>query len=99
MGGGFTKALQWLPVAVVAAGVIASGAVDNFRIQAHADELLDLSESIDENELDIEEIQRLLIQRQGAVALDIQRIDAELKNQGNDLDEILRIIRALNSNN
>ena len=87
--------LKLWPIAVVAAGVVGSGAVDTFRLQAHAEELIDLGDSVDENEEDIEAIQRLLIQRQGVVALDIQRIETEQAKQGDDLDKILLLLQQI----
>ena len=95
MSTGSSKYLAWLPVVLVAAGVIASGAVDTFKLQAHAEELVDLGESVDENEDGIEAIQRLLIERQGTVALDIQRIETEQKAQGDDLAQILRLLQQI----
>jgi len=64
-------------------------------MQAHAEELLDLGESVDENEDAIEQIQRLLIQRQGEVALQVQRIEHEQNSQGDDLAKILLLLQQL----
>jgi hypothetical protein len=87
--------MKYWPVLVVAAGAISSGAVDNFRISANAQEIADLGESVDENEDDIEAIQRLLIQRQGEVELKVQRIENEQRAQGADLDKILLLLQQM----
>lgn len=48
---------------------------------------------IEQNEEGIEEIQRLLIQRQGQQELKTQQIQNELNNQGNKIDQVLEILR------
>lgn len=88
--------IRYIPAAVLVAGVIASAAVSQFQIGAHAEELADNAASIDENEEDIEAIQRLLIERQGQQRLELQRIETEQKAQGRSLDQILRLLEQLN---
>jgi len=100
--------LRYWPILVVAAGVVASGAVDNFRITSNAEDISTFNEnltqmlreidrdhgqSIDENEETIEEIQKILIERQGDVKLDIQRIENDLRSQRQDIAEILRLLQ------
>lgn len=105
MSGTLETLRGWVPVLVLAGGIIASGAVDSWRIGANAEdisdlevdfnkEIDDLEESIDSNELSIEEIQRLLIRRQGEVALELQRIQTEQSSQGARLDQIIRLLEA-----
>jgi len=89
--------LKFLPLALVASATIASGAVDNFRLQAHAQELINLEESMDENEDIIGEIQRLLIKRKGEVELDLELVKREQQDQGEDLEEILLLLRSLDN--
>ena len=91
-GTGETLRSYW-PILVVAAGVVASAAVAQFQIGQHETELVDQAESIDEIEEDVELIQRQLIQRQGEVELRTQRIEIEQKQQGDTLDEILRLLQ------
>jgi hypothetical protein len=91
----FKSVLPWLPVAVVAAGAIASGAVDSWRIGAHANEIEALDDKTAENEDDIEEIRRALIVRQGQIELDLQRIESEQRAQGKDLEQILDLLQRL----
>jgi len=83
------------PILVVAAGAISTAAVDNFRLNAMAEEASDISESVDENEEDIELIQRQLIQRQGQVELRTQRIEFEQSQQGEQLDEAILLLQQL----
>ena len=87
------RIIKWWPIAVVAAGLVGSGSVDSFRLNAHAEDIKDLSESVDENEEALEEIQRLLIRRQGEVELTVQRIENDLSDVNEDLEEILRLLR------
>ena len=89
------KYLSYLPIATLAIGLVGSYFVNGERMQAHAEELLDLGESVDENEDAIEQIQRLLIQRQGEVALQVQRIEHEQNSQGDDLAKILLLLQQL----
>lgn len=92
--------LKYWPIIVVGAGVLLSAGADTFRLSAQAEDIQDLSKSVDENEDTIESIQRLLIQRQGEVELDLQRIEGatrglqiQQEKQGEDLEEILRLLR------
>ena len=87
--------MKYLPLLVIAGGLVASGSVSQFQIAAHAEELADIGTSVDENEEAIEHIQRLLIQRQGQVELDLQLLETELKGQGEDLDDILLLLQQL----
>lgn len=90
--------LKFWPLALVAAGAIGSASVDTFRLTAHAQELEDLSTSIDEVEEDVELIQRQLIHRQGQVELRTQRIELEQSAQGEDLNQILMLLQEIKSN-
>lgn len=85
--------LRYWPILVVASGLVASGSVSQFQISANAEEIDDLSESVDENEDAIDLIQRQLIQRQGQVEIRTQRIEIEQQQQGETLDEILRLLQ------
>lgn len=62
------------------------------RIMLANAEIEDQGESIDEAEEAIEEIQRILIQRQGAQDLSIQRIQNDINNQDMKLDQLLQIL-------
>jgi hypothetical protein len=62
------------------------------RITLANAEIEDQGESIDNNEDAIEEIQRILIQRQGAQDLSIQRIQNDISNQDMKLDQLLQIL-------
>lgn len=93
-----SKLLAWLPVFVLACTVAGSAMVDNFRLTAHAEELKDVVEDIEDNEEAIEEIQRVLIRRQGEVQLKVQRIETEQQAQGDDISEILRLLKQQESN-
>ena len=92
---GLAKALPWLPVAVVAAGVIGTAAVDSWRLSAQASEIGDIVDDVKENEDTIELIQRRLIERQGEVELRTQRIEIEQRAQSEDLEQILRLLRQI----
>jgi hypothetical protein len=87
--------LKYWPVILVASGVIASASADNWRLGEHTEELEELSIGVEHNEDAIEEIQRLLIRRQGEVELLVQRIEAEQRNQGGDLAQIIRILESI----
>ena len=90
--------IKYLPLMLIAAGLVASGTTAQVQIGNHGDTLLDLSESIDEAEEDVEQIQRLLIERQGAQRLDILRIETEQRSQGESLDQILLLLQQQTGN-
>ena len=94
----FTKALPWVGVVVLCLGAASTSGVALWRIDAQAGEIKDNAESIDENEEDIELIQRQLIQRQGEVELRTQRIEIEQRQQGDTLDQILDILQSQSNN-
>jgi hypothetical protein len=87
--------LKYWPVLVVGAGVVASSAVDSWRLNAQAEDLREIEDATELNGEEIEAIQRLLIQRQGEVDLRTQRIEIEQQAQGDDLAEILRLLEEL----
>jgi hypothetical protein len=87
--------LKYWPIVLVASGVIASASADNWRLGEHTEEINELSIGVEQNEEAIEEIQRLLIRRQGEVELLVQRIEAEQRNQGGDLAQIIRILESI----
>lgn len=87
--------VKFLPVAVVAAGLVGTGYVTMERQSAMAEEIDDLSESVDENEEAIEIIQRQLIERQGQVELRTQRIEIEQQQQGKTLEEMLLLLQQI----
>ena len=93
-----TDYTKYIPIAVIAAGLVASAVTAQIKIENNSEELWDLSEGVDENEESIELIQRTLIQRQGETRLQVQRIEAEQKNQGKDLNEIILLLKQINSN-
>ena len=97
MSGTGQAILRYWPVIVLAAGLVSSGSVAQLQIGANAEEIEDISESVDENEEAINEIELFLRQRQGEIALDVQRIETEQKQQGRTLDEILLLLRELRS--
>ena len=85
--------MKFLPLVLIAAGLVASATTAQVKIANSAEELFDLSESIDEAEDSIELIQRTLIQRQGETKLQVQRIENEQRAQGEDLDQILLLLQ------
>ncbi len=85
--------MKFLPLVLIAAGLVASATTAQVQIANSAEELFDLSESIDEAEDSIELIQRTLIQRQGETKLQVQRIENEQRAQGEDLDQILLLLQ------
>ena len=80
-------------VIVVAAGVIASAAVAQSQIANNKDGIATLTEEVDENGKAIIELQRRADRREGEVALEVQKIQIEQQQQGEDLDEILQILK------
>jgi hypothetical protein len=88
-----TDYMKFLPLAIIAAGLVASATTAQMQIGSHEGELWDLSEGVDENEEDIELIQRELIARQGETRLQVQRIENEQRSQGQDLEKILLLLQ------
>ena len=89
------KLIRWLPVILLVAGIVSTASIAQFQIQRNATDVAENGEAVEENEDAIELIQRLLIQRQGEVQLDIQRIQTEQRSQGEDLDEVLQLLKGL----
>jgi len=85
--------MKFWPLVVVAAGAIASAATAQMQINSNNANIEDISESVDENEEAVEQIQRLLIERQGQQRLNILRIENEQRAQGEDLDQILLLLQ------
>lgn len=85
--------LRWLPVGALAASLIAAGAVGQFQLGALAAEVAENDDEIEENEEAIESIQRRLIERQGEIGLDLERLKIQQGQQGEKLDEVLEILR------
>ena len=86
--------MKFLPLVIIAAGLIGSAVTAQIRIGDNSSEIVDLNSSIDENEDDIELIQRELIRRQADTRLQVQRIETEQRSQGEDLDEILNLLKS-----
>ena len=85
--------MKFWPLVIVAAGAIASAATAQMQINSNNANIEDISESVDENEEAVEQIQRLLIERQGQQRLNILRIENEQRAQGEDLDQILLLLQ------
>ena len=68
------------------------------RITLVANEVNDNGDSIDSNEEAIEEIQRILIQRQGDQDLKLQRLQSDIDKQDLKLDQLLIILQDLRGN-
>lgn len=85
--------MKWLPAIVVGATLVAGGAVGQFQIGALAGELEEHSEDIEENAEDIEVIQRRLIERQGEIELDLERLRDSQEDNSEKLDEVLELLR------
>lgn len=69
-------------------GLVGLAAVTVDRQDAHAEELEEISEGVEENAEDIEGIELFLRQRQGEVALDVQRIESQQLQLSKDFDEL-----------
>ncbi len=85
--------MKFLPLALIAAGLVASATTAQVQIANSADQIFDLSESVDETEEDVELIQRELILRAGETRLQVQRIENEQRSQGQDLEKILLLLQ------
>lgn len=85
--------MKYVPIALLAASLVASATTAQVQIGENAEDLADLSESVDENEETIEEIQRVLIRRQGEVELNLQQIKSKQDRQAEDVQQILKILQ------
>lgn len=81
--------LKWWPVMLVAGGIIGSAATAQFQINGNAAEIEDLSESVDENEDAIDDLDRAI----AALQLD-QKVD--LEEIRGDIKMILRLMQERN---
>ena len=94
MSGGTVKSLlPYVGVLVLFFGAASTSGVALWRIDAQAEEIEKIEEGMDEIEDEVENIDRLIIQRQGAVDLRTQRIELQQTQQGEKLDEIIRLLR------
>lgn len=89
------RSLKWVPLVVLFAGLVASSTTAQLQISANAGEVLSLIEDLEEVEDDVEQIRRILIQRQGEVSQQVQRIELQQQQQSKDLDTILELLRDL----
>ena len=88
------RVIRMWPILVMAGTMIAYGAVGQFQLQAAGKEIGELEEAVEENEDDIEGIQRRLIERQGAISLDLERLRIQQKQQSDKLDRVLDLLQA-----
>lgn len=87
------KVLKLWPVFMGAIALVATGAVAQFQITAMASEIVKNEDQIEENEDSIEAIQRKLIERQGSIQLDLERLRIQQSQQNQKLDDVLRLLR------
>lgn len=92
--GGATAILKWLPAIILGGGIILSYGDSQSAIQTNVmkGELLDKriekqSIQVAANEEAVEEIQRILIRRQGEIDLDLQIIQSQQEQQSRSLKE------------
>lgn len=71
--------VKYLPVAVVAAGLVGTGYVTLERQASLRDEVQDLSDSIDENEDEIDRLRMMVIEGQGDTKSMIATIQGDVK--------------------
>lgn len=87
------RVLRYWPIVLTATTLIAAGAVGQFQLGALAGEVNENKEDIEENEDEIEAIQRRLIERQGQIGLDLERLRIQQAQQNQKLDDVLRLLR------
>ena len=92
---GVSKLLPYVGVLVLFFGAASSSGVALWRIDAQAEEIKDLGQSVDENEDAIELIQRRLIERQGQVELDVQSIKIEQRQLKEGQDRTNQLLEQL----
>jgi len=73
------RLLKWLPAALVVSTLIGAGYVAQFQINAQAEQLKDVQKDVEENEDDVEQLQRLLIEQQGQNRLEVQELKGDIK--------------------
>lgn len=71
--------LKYTPIALLVAGLVGTGYVTLERQAALAEEVEDISESVDENEDNINAMERLLLRQQGDQKLEIQELKGDIK--------------------
>lgn len=71
--------LKYLPAVVLLASIVATASVSQYQITANAEEIKDNSESIDETEEDLTDLQLLLLRQQGAQKTEIQELRGDIK--------------------
>jgi hypothetical protein len=87
------QVLKFLPIGAAAVAIIAAASVGQFQLGAIAAETVENARDIEENEDDIEDIQRSLIKRQGEIGLDLERLRIEQSAQGSKIDQVLELLR------
>lgn len=87
------KILRWWPIMGAAAAIVAAGAVGQFQLAAQASNLEAVEQDVEDNEEDIEAIQKQLIERQGTIKLDLERLRIQQNQQSEKLDSVLQLLR------
>lgn len=82
--------LRWLPVLVLAGGLIASGSVAQWQIAAHAEELDKREAEIDELVLKLQQLREADIRSEAQLKLEVQSLSSDIEQQSGKLDDLLR---------
>lgn len=86
----------WAVIMALSIGLIGLGGIQ-WQTGAHAETLSGHERDIEANEEAIEDIQRSLIRRQGEIGLDLERLRIEQNQQGEKLDNILKLLEKQSS--
>lgn len=86
----------WAVIMALSLGLLALGGLQ-WQTRAHAETLKQHTQDIETNEEAIEAIQRSLIRRQGEIGLDLERLKIEQNQQSEKLDDVLLLLRQLQS--
>lgn len=71
--------LPFLPVAVLAVGLVGTGYVTLERQQAIAEDVVDNTKDIERNEEELDQLQRLLLEQAGDQKVEIQELRGDIR--------------------
>ena len=69
----------WIPIVVLAVGIVASYVRAEDQIADNSEEISDLSESVDEVEDEVGKLQNHILRQQGEQKIEIQELKGDIK--------------------
>jgi hypothetical protein len=85
--------LKWVPIIVLAAGVVGSASVAQFQIKALAQQAVDLEADLEDSENTIRLLRETDIRTEGQLKLEVQKLNSNIANQSAKIDQLLFLLQ------